>query len=101
MTAEDAEERADAARLVARVAGAASGTRKALSEARYATSLQQMRIRDADIAKVTQARTYALAWQPRSACCTDRVGRRERPARALGRRRGGRREVLLVAQSGS
>ena len=66
VTAEDAEERADAARLVARVAGAASGTRKALSEARYATSLQQMRIRDVDIAKVTQARTYALAWQPRS-----------------------------------
>ena len=39
VTAEDAEERADAARLVARVAGAARGARKALSEARYATSL--------------------------------------------------------------
>ena len=53
VTAEDAEERADAARLVARVAGAARGSRKALSEARYATSLQQMRIRDVDVAMET------------------------------------------------
>lgn len=63
---EDAEEQADALRLVARVSNVSTGTRKALTDAAYKESLRQMRIRHVDIAKVTKARTYSLAWQPRA-----------------------------------
>jgi len=63
---EDAAEQADARRLVARVSNASTGTRKALTDAAYKESLRQMRIRHVDIAKVTKARTYSLAWQPRA-----------------------------------